>query len=77
MAWVRQAKSAALTALIALSTKLRKVTLEFSVNRSATLWRFPLAPITLSEGGFERVHQGMVSFPWWVLNLAPGETRVK
>ncbi len=56
------------------STKLRKVTLEFSVNRSATLWRFPLAPITLSEGGFERVHQGMVSFPWWVLNLAPGET---
>lgn len=57
-------------------TKLRKVAVEFAITpeHPATLWRFPLAPITLSEGGFERVHQGMVSFPWWLLNLAAGET---
>jgi alpha-amylase len=36
------------------------------------LWHFPLAPITLSEGGFERVHQGMVLLQWWYLSLEPG-----
>lgn len=45
-----------------------------TLSQAGTLWHFPLAPITLSEGGFERVHQGMVILQSWQLNLEPGET---
>lgn len=44
---------------------------QVALDQAASLWHFPLAPITLSEGGFERVHQGMVLLQWWALDLAP------
>jgi alpha-amylase len=56
------------------ASKLQQLALQFSLSQSAALWQFPLAPITLSEGGFERVHQGMVLLQWWPVNLAPSET---
>lgn len=52
-------------------SKIRSLGVRINMSQPATLWRFPLAPITLSEGGFERVHQGFVAMPWWKLNLAP------
>jgi 4-alpha-glucanotransferase len=53
-------------------TQIRQFAVEFSWSQPATFWSFPLAPITLSEGGFERVHQGAVTMPIWNLSLAPG-----
>ena len=44
------------------------------LSRAAHVWHYPLAPITLSEGGFERVHQGIVLLQWWHLNLGKNET---
>lgn len=55
-------------------TKIRHFSTAFALSQAATLWMFPLAPITLSEEGFERVHQGIVTIPIWSLNLAPQET---
>lgn len=55
------------------TTKIRHFTTTFNLSRSATVWSFPLAPITLSESGFERVHQGVVTLPIWLLELAPNE----
>ncbi|NDJ86118.1 MAG: DUF1926 domain-containing protein [Chloroflexi bacterium] len=54
-------------------SQLRNFGARFTLNRPADLWWFPLAPITLSEGGFERVHQGIVTMPCWRLELSPGE----
>ncbi len=55
-------------------SKLRQFGAEIVTSQSATLWYFPLAPITLSEGGFERVHQGIVTMPWWNIQLEPGQS---
>lgn len=55
-------------------TQIRQFAVEFRLSQAATLWSFPLAPITLSEHGFERVHQGVVTMPIWSLTLAPAET---
>lgn len=55
-------------------TRLRHFCTHITLSQPATLWHFPLAPITLSEGGFERVHQGMVLFQWWSLRLGAGES---
>lgn len=52
-------------------TKIRQFATRFTISQAATLWTFPLAPITLSEAGFERVHQGVVTMPFWTLDLAP------
>lgn len=45
-----------------------------ALSETAEIWHYPLAPITLSEGGFERVHQGMVALQWWHLNLGINES---
>lgn len=55
-------------------SKIRNFKITFELSEPATLWRFPLAPITLSDGGFERVHQGVVTMPIWNLALASGES---
>ena len=47
--------------------------LQFS--EPATLWRFPIETVSLSEAGFEKVYQSSVVFPRWILELAPGEER--
>lgn len=43
-------------------------------NRPATLWRFPVETISMSESGFERVYQGSVFMPHWKLDLPAGGT---
>lgn len=61
-------------------TQIRQIKLEIKLQNEATVWSFPLAPITLSEEGFERVHQGVVTMPIWRLNLDPGaiwETQIE
>ncbi len=42
-------------------------------SKSATIWRFPIETISMSEGGFEKVYQGSVVMPHWHLALEPGE----
>ena len=54
-------------------TQIRQLSLDFQLQDPTTVWSFPLAPITLSEEGFERVHQGVVTMPIWNLTLQPGE----
>ncbi len=41
----------------------------FTVNRPATLWRFPIETVSLSEAGFEKVYQSSVVMPFWKLTL--------
>ncbi len=41
----------------------------FSLRQPATLWRFPIETVSLSEGGFERVYQSSVVLPSWKLRL--------
>lgn len=55
-------------------TQIRQFKVAFNWSQPSTLWSFPLAPITLSEGGFERVHQGVVTMPIWHLMLQPSES---
>ncbi len=40
-------------------------------NRPATVWRFPIETISMSEGGCERVYQSSVMMPHWRLDLGP------
>ncbi|GAB4316948.1 MAG: DUF1926 domain-containing protein [Candidatus Sumerlaeia bacterium] len=47
--------------------------LTLRVDRAATLWRFPIESVSLSEAGFERVYQSSVLMPHWSLTLAPGQ----
>ena len=44
----------------------------FTVDRPATLWRFPLETVSLSEGGFERIYQGSILLFHWRLRLPGG-----
>ena len=55
-------------------TQIRRFAVDFTLEHPATLWSFPLAPITLSDGGFERVHQGVVTMPIWNIKLGPSES---
>ncbi len=43
------------------------------LGRPATVWRFPVETVSLSEGGFERLYQSSVILPHWEFGLAPGE----
>ncbi len=43
------------------------------VDRSSTLWRFPIETVSLSESGFERVFQGSCLLLLWPLNLKEKE----
>jgi hypothetical protein len=55
-------------------SKIRQLGTRINLSEPAHLWYFPLAPISLSDEGFERVHQGGVYFPWWNIDLAPNES---
>ena len=52
---------------------------EISVDRPATLWRYPLETVSLSEGGFERIYQGSILLLHWRLRLPGngGGTRIR
>ena len=56
------------------TTRIRNLCVETELSTAATLWRFPLETVTLSEAGFERGYQGTVFLQWWTLNLQPGAT---
>jgi alpha-amylase/alpha-mannosidase (GH57 family) len=46
-----------------------KVRTVFRMSRPATLWRFPIETVSLSEQGFERLYQSSVVLPHWKLDL--------
>ncbi len=52
------------------------ISLDFSLDPPARLWRFPLFTVSNSETGFEKVYQGSVISPLWHLNLGRGEESV-
>ena len=56
------------------TTRIRDLRAVTRLSTPATLWRFPLETVTLSEAGFERGYQGTVFLQWWALNLQPGGT---
>jgi hypothetical protein len=46
-----------------------KVRTGFTASRPATLWRFPIETVSLSESGFERLFQSSVIVPNWKITL--------
>jgi hypothetical protein len=47
-------------------------------DKPASMWRFPLETVSMSEAGFERVYQGSVVLLLWKIEPKPGEPfRVK
>ncbi len=42
-------------------------------DQLATLWRFPIETVSMSEAGFERVYQCSIVMPNWKITLAPKE----
>jgi 4-alpha-glucanotransferase len=57
-----------------LGTFIRWFEVDVTLEHPAALWRFPLMPVTMSEAGFERVHQGAVLMPLYTLRIEPGAT---
>ncbi len=53
-------------------TKIRGFEVDVALAQAGSLWRFPLEPVTMSEGGYERIHQGTVLLHVFPLDLAPG-----
>jgi len=41
----------------------------YALEHQATLWRFPLETVSLSEAGFERLYQGTILMPHWPVRL--------
>ncbi|HSQ76097.1 MAG TPA: alpha-amylase/4-alpha-glucanotransferase domain-containing protein, partial [Bacteroidota bacterium] len=41
----------------------------YAMEHPATLWRFPLETVSLSEAGFERLYQGTIFMPLWAIRL--------
>lgn len=57
-----------------LGTQIRGFEVDVTLAQAGALWRFPLEPVTMSEGGYERIHQGTVLLHVFPLDLAPGAT---
>ncbi len=47
--------------------------INLKIDKSATLWRFPVLTVSLSESGFEKNYQSTVLFPNWKMELKPQE----
>lgn len=56
-----------------IGTQIRGFEVNARLAQAGALWRFPLEPVTMSEGGYERIHQGTVLLHIFPLQLAPGE----
>jgi alpha-amylase len=54
---------------IGLCDEWRKLDIRISLDKPASIWRFPIETISLSEGGFEKVYQSSVVFPNWKISL--------
>jgi len=48
--------------------------IKFSWGNAAKLWWYPVETISNSEGGFERIYQGLCIMPIWIVALKPGES---
>lgn len=59
--------------VIGIKDERQKIGLSLSFNRPAGVWRFPIETVSQSEGGMERSYQNSVIFPFWELNMSPGE----
>lgn len=55
-----------------LETHIRGFAVDVTLSQPCTLWRYPLEPITMSDAGFERIHQGAAFMHGFRLNLSPG-----
>ncbi len=49
------------------------IDLSLNFNRPAGVWRLPIETVSQSEEGIEKVYQSSVIFPYWDLELMPGE----
>jgi hypothetical protein len=47
--------------------------INLKIDKPATLWRFPLFCVSLSESGFEKNYQSSVFLPNWKIRLEPKE----
>lgn len=56
------------------TSMLRGLHSEVALSQAATLWRFPLETVTVSEAGFERGYQGTAFLHLWSLQLKAGES---
>lgn len=54
------------------ATKIRGFEVGIESGQTGDLWRFPLEPVTMSEAGYERIHQGTVLLHLFDLDLAAG-----
>ncbi len=50
------------------------IDINLKTDKSATLWRFPILTVSLSESGFEKNYQSSVLFPNWKIRLEPDQT---
>src|SRR5690606_30849610 len=54
-----------------IGTHIRGFEIEATVDKAAGLWHFTLQRVTISEGGFDKIHQGALFLHLWELDLAP------
>ena len=54
-----------------IGTQIRGFEVNARLAQAGALWRFPLEPVTMSEGGYERIHQGTVLLHLFPLDLSP------
>jgi len=52
-----------------------KLGIQFLFDQPATLWRFPIETVSLSEAGFEKVYQSSAVVPTWRFELKPGQKK--
>ena len=57
----------------AISSNLYDCQAGFALDQPATIWSHPLWTVSLSEGGFEKVYQGLIVLPHWRFKLAAGK----
>jgi len=57
-----------------IGTTIRQFEVGVESGKSGVLWCFPLEPVSMSEGGYERVYQGTVLLHIFTLELPGGAT---
>lgn len=53
-------------------THIRHIEIVTESVQMGALWRFPLAPVSMSDGGYEQVYQGTVCLHVFTVMLSPG-----
>lgn len=54
---------------IGLVDKWTKMRLDFNFDKDASLWRFPVETVSISEAGFEKIYQGSCLLFFWDISL--------